>query len=84
MGLIIMCFVVIWFVKLLNMCLGLEMVVFVIVGWVGVKLVVYIFVYLELGIINEYFFELKVWKIMFWIVLFGIVVLGWFLFKNKE
>lgn len=60
-GVILMCYVVIWFVELLNKYLGFEGVVFVIVGWVGVKLVVMVLVYLDIVVLFEYFLYGVLW-----------------------
>lgn len=60
-GVILMRFVVIWFVELLNKYLGFEGVVFVIVGWVGIKFVIMVFVYFDIGVLLEVFLYSVLW-----------------------
>lgn len=49
-----------------------------IVGWVGVKLVVYTLSHEALSILPEGFAKLPEWKFTFYIVLILIVLCGWF------
>ncbi|MDL4842046.1 TerC family protein [Aquibacillus rhizosphaerae] len=83
-GLIIMRFAANVFVKLLHDRPGLEIAAFVIVGWVGVKLVVSVLAHEALHILPHDFAHSLAWKLVFYIVLVGIAVAGWFLSSNKN
>ena len=83
-GLIIMRFAANMFVKLLAKKPGLEVAAFIIVGWVGVKLLVQTLSHPSLSIISEGFSHSTAWKATFYIVLVGIAVAGWFLSKNEK
>jgi YkoY family integral membrane protein len=83
-GLIIMRFAANMFVKLLAKKPGLEVAAFVIVGWVGVKLLVQTLSHPSLSIISEGFSHSTPWKATFYIVLVGIAVAGWFLSKDEK
>ncbi|GAB2542301.1 YkoY family integral membrane protein [Gracilibacillus alcaliphilus] len=78
-GLIIMRFAANVFVNLLHDRPGLEVAAFVIVGWVGVKLVMSVLGHEDLQIISHGFVHSLPWKLTFYIVLVGIAVAGWFL-----
>ncbi|OEH93361.1 TerC family protein [Bacillus solimangrovi] len=78
-GLVIMRFAASFFVKLLKERPGLEIAAFVIVGWVGIKLVVHTLAHPELGWLSPHFPESTGWKATFYIVLVLIAVGGWFL-----
>lgn len=82
-GLIIMRFAANWFVKLLHTRPSLETAAFLIVGWVGVKLAVFTLAHPSVAILDEHFPESKVWKLIFWVILIGIAVGGYFL-SNKN
>lgn len=82
-GLIIMRFAATLFVKLLHDRPALETAAFIIVGWVGVKLVMLTFAHPALAIIPEAFPQSTVWKFTFWVVLLSIAIAG-FLAKPKE
>jgi YkoY family integral membrane protein len=82
-GIIIMRFAAGQFVKLLEKRPGLEVAAFMIVGWVGVKLVVYTLSHPELSILNEDFSHSTEWKLTFYIVLAAIAAAGWIFSKNK-
>ncbi|WP_026575250.1 TerC family protein [Bacillus sp. UNC438CL73TsuS30] len=82
LGLIIMRFAANKFVQLLEKRPGLEMAAFMIVGWVGVKLVVYTLSHPALAILNEEFAHSTEWKMSFYLVLVGIAAGGWFLSKE--
>jgi len=75
-GLIIMRFAATWFVRLLDRYPALEGAAFMIVGWVGVKLVVLTLGHEELQIIDPHFPHSTVWKVIFWSVLLLIAVVG--------
>ncbi len=82
-GLIIMRFAANLFVKLLHSRPGLEIAAFAIVGWVGVKLAVLTLGHQDIGILPHDFAHSTEWKVIFYIVLIGIAVSGWFLTKEK-
>jgi len=83
-GLVIMRFAANYFVKMLHSKPGLEIAAFAIVGWVGVKLVVLTLGHPDVGIISYEFVHSIEWKIIFYTVLIGIAVAGWFLTKEKD
>lgn len=76
-GLVIMRFAATWFVKILEKYPELETAAFLIVGWVGVKLAVLALGHENLAIIDPHFAHSVTWKIIFWVVLLGIVVGGY-------
>lgn len=78
-GLIIMRFAANVFVDLLNKKPGLEVAAFIIVGWVGVKLALLVFAHEDIALIPHDFPHSTLWKIIFYTVLVGVAVLGWFL-----
>jgi YkoY family integral membrane protein len=86
-GLVMMRFAAGIFVTLLDKRPGLETVAYLIVGWVGVKLTVYtlshekVREYIEL--VPEGFATSVVWKAIFWTILLGIAVIGWYLSAPK-
>lgn len=77
-GIIIMRFAANMFVQLLNKRPGLEVAAFVIVGWVGVKLALLVFAHEDVAWIPTSFPQSNVWKVIFYTVLVGIAVVGWF------
>lgn len=83
-GLIIMRFAANVFVKLLHDRPGLEVAAFVIVGWVGVKLVVSVLAHDAVQILGHDFAHSLAWKLTFYLVLVGIALAGWFLSSNKK
>lgn len=76
-GLIIMRFAARKFVVLLEKYPSLETAAFLIVGWVGVKLVVLTLAHQELQIISPEFPHSTLWKAVFWIVLIAIALNGY-------
>ena len=76
-GLIIMRFAARQFVTLLEKFPSLETAAFLIVGWVGVKLLVLTLAHPGVGILAESFPHSTLWKTTFWIVLVGIAVFGY-------
>lgn len=76
-GLIIMRFAARQFVVLLEKYPSLETAAFLIVGWVGIKLVVLTLAHPKLQIIDVGFPHSTGWKLTFWIVLVGIVIGGY-------
>lgn len=75
-GIIIMRFAAHKFVKLLADYPQLETTAFVIVGWVGVKLTVLTLSHEKLGVLPYDFAHSTEWKLIFWAVLLGIVLVG--------
>lgn len=76
-GLIIMRFAARQFVVLLEKYPSLETAAFLIVGWVGVKLLVMTLAHEKLQIIDPGFPHSTLWTITFWTVLVGIAVFGY-------
>ncbi|WP_208590672.1 TerC family protein [Gracilibacillus suaedae] len=83
-GLIIMRFAANVFVKLLHERPGLEVAAFVIVGWVGIKLVVSVLAHEDVHLLSHDFAHSLPWKLTFYLVLVAIAVAGWFLSSKKE
>lgn len=85
-GVIIMRFAAHKFVQILEKYPQLETAAFVIVGWVGVKLLVMTLSHENVGILPHDFPHSTPWTIVFWTVLVGIVVVGVLMGvkKNKE
>lgn len=84
-GLIIIRFAATQFVKLLKSYPSLETAAFLIVGWVGVKLVIYTLAHPSLGVIPHSFPESTLWKLIFWGVMILIIVWGWFVsYRSKK
>ncbi|MCM3710118.1 TerC family protein [Sporosarcina luteola] len=76
-GLVIIRFAARQFVVLLEKFPSLETAAFLIVGWVGVKLVVMTLSHPKLQIIDEAFPHSTIWKSIFWGVLLAIAVGGY-------
>ncbi|WP_101842306.1 TerC family protein [Halobacillus sp. Marseille-P3879] len=83
-GIIIMRFAANVFVNLLHSRPGLEIAAFVIVGWVGVKLVVSTLAHPNIQVLDEHFAHSTIWKVSFYTILVGIAVAGWFLSGKKK
>lgn len=83
-GLILMRFAAQWFVKVLHDYPDLETAAFLIVGWVGVKLVVLTLAHDKIGVLSHDFPHSTAWKMTFWIVLLLIAVGGWFTSVAKK
>ncbi|WP_173918490.1 TerC family protein [Halobacillus sp. Marseille-Q1614] len=83
-GIIIMRFAANVFVNLLHSRPGLEIAAFVIVGWVGVKLVIATLAHPNIQVLDEHFAHSTAWKIIFYTVLVGIAAAGWFLSGKKK
>ena len=86
MGVIIMRFAAHKFVQSLEKYPQLETAAFVIVGWVGVKLLVMTLAHENVGVLPHEFPHSTPWTLVFWSVLIGIVVVGGILGvkENKE
>jgi YkoY family integral membrane protein len=84
-GVIMMRFAAQWFVKVLNDYPSLETAAFLIVGWVGVKLVVLTLAHEKVGILPKEFPHSTGWELTFWIVLIGIAFVGYLVgVRNKK
>ena len=77
-GVVLMRFAATIFVKLLDERPKLEKAAFMIVTWVGVKLVVVTLSHPSLGVLPETFPESTLWHIVFFGVMIGLAVWGWF------
>lgn len=76
-GLVIMRFAARQFVVLLEKFPALETAAFLIVGWVGVKLVVLTLAHPKLQILDPEFPHSTLWQTTFWVVLVGIALNGY-------
>ena len=76
-GVILMRFAATWFVELLNKYPGLEGAAFAIVGWVGIKLIIMVLAHPDIGVLPEAFPHSALWQTIFWVVLVGLVLIGW-------
>ncbi|TSB46871.1 TerC family protein [Alkalicoccobacillus porphyridii] len=83
-GIIIMRFAASKFVNLLEKRPNLETGAYIIVGWVGVKLLVFTISHPDLAILPEHFPESTPWKIVFWSVLVLIILISWFTSGTKK
>lgn len=83
-GLIIMRFAARQFVVLLEKYPSLETAAFLIVGWVGVKLLVMTLAHEKVQIIDTAFPHSTLWKSIFWIVLVGIALQGYLVGMRKD
>lgn len=83
-GIIMMRFAANIFVELLAKRPGLEVAAFVIVGWVGIKLGILVLAHEDLLLIPHEFPQSTMWKLIFYIILVGIAVIGWFSSKVEN
>ncbi|MFJ8236623.1 TerC family protein [Ureibacillus sp. NPDC094379] len=83
-GLIVIRFASQLFIKLLTERPSLESAAMLIVGWVGVKLVMHTLAHEALHIIPHSFVEGPIWNTIFWVVMIGIAVGGWFASGKKK
>lgn len=84
-GVIMMRFAAQWFVKVLNDYPSLETAAFLIVGWVGVKLVVLTLAHKNVGILPAEFPHSTAWELTFWCVLLAIAFGGYLVgVRNKK
>ncbi|MEK5441323.1 MULTISPECIES: TerC family protein [unclassified Fredinandcohnia] len=83
-GLVLIKFAATWFVQLLEKRPALETTAYAIVAWVGVKLAVITLAHEDIGILDHDFPHSTVWTIIFYGVLVGIALLGWFAPSNKK
>ena len=82
-GLILIKFAVTWFVKLLDKRPALETTAYLIVAWVGVKLAVITLAHEDIGWLAHDFPHSTAWTVIFYGVLVGIALIGWFASGNK-
>lgn len=78
-GVIIMRFAANVFVTLLKQRPSLEAAAFLIVGWVGVKLLIVTLGHEDIAVLPHNFVQSTLWKVIFYTVLFLIAVIGWFI-----
>ncbi|WP_027954612.1 TerC family protein [Halobacillus kuroshimensis] len=78
-GLVLIKFAASWFVKLLETRPSLETTAYLIVAWVGVKLAVITLSHKDVGILDEHFAHGLGWTVIFWTILLGVAIGGWFL-----
>ncbi|MGE7865257.1 TerC family protein [Bacillus paramycoides] len=83
-GLILIKFAANWFVQLLGKRPALETTAYAIVAWVGVKLAVITLAHEDIGILNHDFPHSTTWTLIFYGVLVGIALIGWFAPGNKS
>ncbi|MEE0435621.1 MAG: TerC family protein [Peptococcaceae bacterium] len=83
-GVVLMRFAATIFVKLLDKRPKLEMAAFLLVTWVGVKLVVVTLAHEKLGILPHEFPESTLWQVIFYGVMLLIALWGWFASKPKD
>lgn len=83
-GLVLIKFAATWFVQLLAKRPALETTAYAIVAWVGVKLAVITLAHEDIGIIARDFPHSTTWTLIFYGVLIGIALLGWFAPSNKS
>lgn len=77
-GLILIKYAATWFVKLLDQRPALETTAYAIVAWVGVKLAVITLAHEDIGVLDHHFPHSTVWTVIFYGVLVGIALIGWF------
>lgn len=83
-GLILIKFAATWFVQLLKERPALETTAYVIVAWVGVKLAIITLAHEDIGILDKDFPHSTTWTLIFYGVLVGIALIGWFAPSNKS
>ncbi len=77
-GLILIKFAASWFIKLIDKRPALEIVAYLIVIWVGVKLAIITLSHENVAILPKAFPHSTLWTTIFWGVLLGIAIIGWF------
>ncbi len=83
-GLILIKFAATWFVQLLEKRPALETTAYAIVAWVGVKLAVITLAHKDIGFLDPHFPHSTGWSLIFYGVLVGIALFGWFAPSNKK
>ncbi|MEK3800649.1 hypothetical protein MHI18_20850 [Peribacillus sp. FSL H8-0477] len=82
-GLVLIKYAATWFVKLLEKRPALETTAYAIVAWVGVKLAVITLAHEDIGILDHDFPHSTTWTLIFYGVLVGIAIIGWFASGSK-
>ncbi|CAM3764759.1 TerC family protein [Aeromicrobium ponti] len=82
-GLVLIKFAATWFVQLLNKRPALETTAYAIVAWVGVKLAVITLAHEDIGILDHDFPHSTAWTLVFYGILVGIALIGWFAPSKK-
>lgn len=83
-GLVLIKYAATWFVDLLEKRPALETTAYTIVAWVGVKLAVITLAHEEIGFLDHHFPHSTTWTLIFYGVLVGIALIGWFAPGNKS
>lgn len=83
-GLILIKFAATWFVQLLVKRPALETTAYAIVAWVGVKLAVITLAHEDIGVLDHDFPHSPAWTLIFYGVLVGIALIGWFAPEKKS
>jgi len=83
-GLVLIKFAATWFVQLLEKRPALETTAYAIVAWVGVKLAIITLAHEDIGILDPHFPHGTAWTMIFYGVLVGIALIGWFAPRNKS
>lgn len=83
-GLVLIKFAATWFVQLLEKRPALEITAYAIVAWVGVKLAIITLAHEDIGILDPHFPHGTAWTMIFYGVLVGIALIGWFAPSNKS
>lgn len=77
-GLILIKYAATWFVQLLAQRPALETTAYAIVAWVGVKLAIITLAHEDIGVLDHDFPHSTAWTLIFYGVLVGIALIGWF------
>jgi YkoY family integral membrane protein len=77
-GLVLIKYAATWFVQLLEKRPTLETTAYAIVAWVGVKLAVITLAHQDIGFLDHHFPHSTAWTLIFYGVLVGIALIGWF------
>ncbi|TDL83222.1 TerC family protein [Peribacillus frigoritolerans] len=77
-GLILIKFAATWFVQLLAKRPALETTAYAIVAWVGVKLAIITLAHEDIGVLDHDFPHSPAWTLVFYGILIGIALIGWF------
>ncbi|HZH60526.1 MAG TPA: TerC family protein [Metabacillus sp.] len=83
-GLVLIKFAATWFVQLLVKRPALETTAYAIVAWVGVKLAIITLAHEDIGVLDHHFPHSTAWTLIFYGVLVGIALAGWFAPSNKK
>lgn len=83
-GLVLIKLAATWFVQLLEKRPALETTAYAIVAWVGVKLSIITLAHEDIGVLEPHFPHSTSWTIIFYGVLVGIALIGWFAPSNKS